>query len=72
MHLQYFYDVERGILISGPGLNLKVGGSGSVAPTAGVPGTSLYTKDMPGVVFNIYTNPTTYTFPGPALWTAAN
>jgi cellulase len=72
IHLQYFYDVERGILISGPGLNLKVGGSGSVAPTAGVPGTSLYTKDMPGVVFNIYTNPTTYTFPGPALWTAAN
>ncbi|CAI9636778.1 unnamed protein product [Alternaria burnsii] len=53
-------------------LNLKVGGSGSVKPSAGVPGTSLYTKDMPGIVFNIYTNPTTYTFPGPALWTAAN
>ena len=53
-------------------LNLKVGGSGSVAPTSGVPGTSLYTKEMPGLVFNLYTNPTTYPFPGPALWTAAN
>lgn len=53
-------------------LNLKVGGSGSVAPTAGVAGTSLYKRNEPGIVFNIYTNPTTYTFPGPALWTAAN
>jgi hypothetical protein len=60
------------MLTSTVGLNLKVGGSGSVKPTSGVPGTSLYTKDMPGIVFNIYTGATTYTFPGPALWTAAN
>ncbi|EDU48430.1 endoglucanase IV [Pyrenophora tritici-repentis] len=53
-------------------INLKVGGSGTVAPTGGVPGTSLYTKELPGLVFNVYTNPTTYPFPGPALWTAAN
>ncbi|KAF1921535.1 glycoside hydrolase [Ampelomyces quisqualis] len=53
-------------------LNLKVGGSGSVKPTAGVAGTSLYKRDEAGIKFNIYTNPTTYTFPGPALWTAAN
>lgn len=53
-------------------LNLKVGGSGSVKPTGGVAGTALYKKDEAGIKFNIYTNPTTYTFPGPALWTAAN
>ncbi|KAH7371017.1 glycoside hydrolase [Pyrenochaeta sp. MPI-SDFR-AT-0127] len=55
-------------------LNLKVGGSGTVAPSGGVPGTSLYTRNMPGIIFNLYTSPapTTYTYPGPALWTAAN
>lgn len=53
-------------------INIKVGSGGSVAPTNGIPGTSLYTRDAPGIVFNIYTNPTSYPFPGPALWTAAN
>ncbi|KAF2825731.1 glycoside hydrolase [Ophiobolus disseminans] len=53
-------------------INFKVGGSGTVKPTAGVAGTSLYQRTSPGIVFNIYTNPTSYTFPGPALWTAAN
>jgi cellulase len=53
-------------------LNLKVGGSGSVKPTGGVAGTSLYKRDTPGIIFDIYSNPSTYTFPGPALWTAAN
>ncbi|KAF2277127.1 glycoside hydrolase [Westerdykella ornata] len=53
-------------------LNLRVGGSGSVAPTSGVPGTSLYKKDEAGIVFNLYTSFTTYPIPGPALWTAAN
>ncbi|XP_014554032.1 lytic polysaccharide monooxygenase [Bipolaris victoriae FI3] len=53
-------------------INIKVGGSGTVRPTNGVPGTSLYTPTTPGILFNIYTNPTSYPFPGPALWTAAN
>ncbi|KAF1934672.1 glycoside hydrolase [Clathrospora elynae] len=53
-------------------LNLKVGGSGSVTPTAGVAGTSLYKRNDAGILFNLYTNPTSYPYPGPALWTAAN
>ncbi|KAF1980385.1 glycoside hydrolase [Bimuria novae-zelandiae CBS 107.79] len=53
-------------------LNLKVSGSGTVAPTGGVAGTSLYTRKDPGILFNLYTSPTSYPIPGPALWTAAN
>jgi cellulase len=53
-------------------LNLKIGGSGKVAATGGVAGTTLYKRDDAGIKFNLYTNPTTYPFPGPALWTAAN
>ncbi|KAH7067439.1 glycoside hydrolase [Paraphoma chrysanthemicola] len=53
-------------------INLKIGGSGSVAPTAGIPGTSLYKRDTPGIIFDIYVTNPVYTFPGPALWTAAN
>jgi cellulase len=53
-------------------LNIKVGGSGSVKPSGGVAGTSLYSRNDAGIKFNIYSNPTSYPFPGPALWTAAN
>ncbi|KAH6658798.1 endoglucanase-4 [Verticillium dahliae] len=53
-------------------LNLKVSGSGTVRPTNGVAGTSLYTRNQPGIIFNLYTSYTSYPYPGPALWTAAN
>lgn len=53
-------------------LNLRVGGSGTVRPTNGVAGTSLYTRSQPGIIFNLYTSYTSYPYPGPALWTAAN
>lgn len=53
-------------------LNLKVTGSGSVAPSGGVAGTSLYKRNDAGILFNLYNNPTSYPIPGPALWTAAN
>ncbi|ORY58916.1 glycoside hydrolase [Pseudomassariella vexata] len=53
-------------------LNLKVGGSGTVAPPTGTPGTSLYTRSDPGILFNLYTSFTSYPIPGPALWTGAN
>lgn len=53
-------------------LNLRVGGSGSVAPSGGVAGTSLYTRSAPGIIFNLWGSYTSYPFPGPALWTAAN
>jgi len=53
-------------------LNLRVGGSGSVRPSGGVVGTSLYKRNDPGVMFNVYQTVTSYPYPGPALWTAAN
>jgi cellulase len=53
-------------------LNLKVTGSGSVAPPSGVAGTSLYKRTDPGVLFSLYNNPTSYSYPGPAVWTGAN
>jgi lytic cellulose monooxygenase (C1-hydroxylating) len=53
-------------------LNLRVSGSGTVSPTNGVAGTSLYKNSEAGIVFNLYTDYTSYTYPGPALWTAAN
>ncbi|EAT82406.1 hypothetical protein HBI56_089700 [Parastagonospora nodorum] len=53
-------------------LNLKVGGSGTVKPTGGVEGTKLYKRDEEGIRFNVYAGKTSYVFPGPPLWTAAN
>ncbi|KAI9151357.1 Polysaccharide monooxygenase Cel61a [Paramyrothecium foliicola] len=53
-------------------LNLRVGGSGTVSPSGGTPGTSLYTRSTPGIIFNLYGSYTSYPYPGPALWTAAN
>lgn len=53
-------------------LNLKVTGSGTVAPTGGVAGTSLYKATDAGILYNLYNGQTTYPMPGPALWTAAN
>lgn len=53
-------------------LTLEVGGSGTVAPSGGVAGSSLYTRSDPGIMFNLYVDYTSYPFPGPDLWTAAN
>jgi cellulase len=53
-------------------LNLKVGGSGTVKPTGGVEGTKLYRRDEEGIRFNVYAGKTSYTFPGPAVWTGAD
>ncbi|KAH8685029.1 endoglucanase-4 [Ilyonectria robusta] len=53
-------------------LNLKVGGSGTVAPSSGTVGTSLYTRSESGIMFNLYTSYTTYPYPGPTIWTGAN
>ncbi|KAL6410600.1 endoglucanase [Ilyonectria robusta] len=46
--------------------NIKVTGGGSLAP-AGVKGTSLYKSNDPGILFNLYTTPLSYTIPGPTL-----
>lgn len=53
-------------------LNFKIGGSGTVAPTAGVSGSSLYTRNDLGIKFNIYAGATNYPYPGPPVWTGAN
>lgn len=53
-------------------LNLKVGGSGTVAPSSGTVGSSLYTRSESGIMFNLYTSYTTYPYPGPTVWTGAN
>lgn len=47
-------------------INLRVTGSGTNQPS-GVPGTSLYTANDPGILFNPYTSPVNYPVPGPAL-----
>ncbi|RYP63557.1 hypothetical protein DL771_009219 [Monosporascus sp. 5C6A] len=53
-------------------LNLRITSGGSVSPSGGVPGTSLYKRTDTGIMFNLYTSYTSYPYPGPALWTAAN
>jgi len=48
-------------------INFKVEGSGSRDITGGVPATSFYKANDPGIVFNLYSKFTGYTIPGPAL-----
>ncbi|KAI8626269.1 lytic polysaccharide monooxygenase [Xylariaceae sp. FL1651] len=50
-------------------LNIKVGGSGTKALPAGEAATKFYTETDPGILFNLYTSFSSYSIPGPALWT---
>ncbi|KAK5108798.1 hypothetical protein LTR62_007772 [Meristemomyces frigidus] len=50
-------------------INLAVTGSGTAAP-AGTLGEKLYAETDPGIVINLYSPISSYTMPGPALWTA--
>jgi cellulase len=50
--------------------NLQVTGGGSDSP-AGTLGESLYGASDPGILVNIYQTLSTYTIPGPALYTGA-
>ncbi|KAL6702508.1 hypothetical protein ACN47E_001598 [Coniothyrium glycines] len=52
-------------------LNIEVTGSGTETPE-GVVGTSLYTADEDGIIFNPYASTITYNIPGPALWPAGS
>lgn len=47
-------------------INLVVSGSGSTVP-AGVPATSLYKINDPGILISIYSSLSSYKIPGPAL-----
>lgn len=51
-------------------LNLKVTGGGSDSPS-GTVGTKLYTNTDPGIKIGIYQSLSSYTIPGPALYTGA-
>uniref|UniRef100_A0A0D2YI01 lytic cellulose monooxygenase (C4-dehydrogenating) n=1 Tax=Fusarium oxysporum (strain Fo5176) TaxID=660025 RepID=A0A0D2YI01_FUSOF len=46
--------------------NLEIEGSGTEQPK-GILGTELYKPDDKGIKFDIYSNPTSYAIPGPAL-----
>ncbi|KAJ5166856.1 uncharacterized protein N7482_005637 [Penicillium canariense] len=51
-------------------INLKVTGGGSDSPS-GTLGTALYKDTDPGILVNIYQSLSSYTIPGPALYTGA-
>ncbi|KKK21382.1 hypothetical protein P175DRAFT_0502520 [Aspergillus ochraceoroseus IBT 24754] len=50
--------------------NLQVTGSGSDQPT-GVLGTALYTPEEAGILVNIYSSISSYTVPGPTMYSGA-
>ncbi|KAK2759052.1 hypothetical protein FQN54_003151 [Arachnomyces sp. PD_36] len=49
-------------------INLRVTGSGSKTPSGGEPATSFYTAQDPGILFNLYTQFSQYSIPGPPVW----
>ncbi|KAL4945743.1 glycosyl hydrolase family 61-domain-containing protein [Aspergillus oleicola] len=51
--------------------NLQITGSGTDQP-AGTLGTKLYTLDDPGILVNIYSSISSYTIPGPTLYSGAS
>ncbi|KAH9875613.1 hypothetical protein IAQ61_003077 [Plenodomus lingam] len=52
---------------------IKVTGSGSVSlPATGADMTKTYSPTHPGVLFNLYNNPTSYEIPGPKVWDGAS
>lgn len=51
-------------------INLEITGSGTDSPV-GTLGTALYKEDDPGILINIYTSLSTYTIPGPTLYSGA-
>ncbi|KAL8651497.1 MAG: hypothetical protein Q9210_003216 [Variospora velana] len=52
-------------------VNLKVTGSGTDTLSSGTLGTKLYTPEDSGILVNIYNKLTSYTIPGPKLYSGA-
>ncbi|KAI0041428.1 lytic polysaccharide monooxygenase [Auriscalpium vulgare] len=48
-------------------INVSTGGSGTPSPLVAIPG--VYTGKEPGILIDIYSTATSYTQPGPAVWT---
>ncbi|KAL8960655.1 MAG: hypothetical protein Q9193_002678 [Seirophora villosa] len=53
-------------------VNLKVTGSGTDKLASGTLATELYTPEDPGILVNIYKKLTSYTIPGPKLYSGAS
>lgn len=53
-------------------VHVKVGGSGTVQLPAGVSFPGAYKATDPGILFNIYGSSTSYTIPGPKVWSGAS
>jgi hypothetical protein len=50
-------------------LKIESSGTGKLGPTVKIPG--VYKATDPGIAFNKWNNPKSYTFPGPAVWNGA-
>lgn len=48
--------------------NIAVTGSGTKTLPSGTLGTALYQESDPGILINVYQTLTTYTMPGPTVW----
>ncbi|KAI1484851.1 glycosyl hydrolase family 61-domain-containing protein [Biscogniauxia mediterranea] len=51
---------------------LEVTGSGTATPDEDFDFNTGYTYSDPGIVYNLYAGSTTYTIPGPAVWTGSS
>lgn len=47
-------------------LKIESSGTGKPGPTVKIPG--VYTANHPGIAFNKWNNPRSYTMPGPQVW----
>ncbi|KAF8990714.1 glycoside hydrolase family 61 protein F [Cyathus striatus] len=50
-------------------IQVQVTGSGTAFPTSFVSFPGAYTASTPGIVYDVYTNTSSYPIPGPAVWT---
>ncbi|KAI2611260.1 glycoside hydrolase family 61 protein [Hypoxylon fragiforme] len=50
--------------------NLAIDSKGTASP-AGIPATEFYKADDPGIKFDLFSHPTAYVIPGPALYSGA-
>ncbi|TFK66850.1 glycoside hydrolase family 61 protein [Pluteus cervinus] len=49
-------------------IQVNVTGSGTALPTSFVSFPGAYTGSTPGIVYDVYTNTSSYPFPGPPVW----
>ncbi|KAI3603928.1 glycoside hydrolase family 61 protein [Moniliophthora roreri] len=69
LHAAYTYP---GVQVYPVCIQVQVTGSGTALPTSFVSFPGAYTKDTPGIIYDVYTNTGSYPIPGPAVWTGGN